>query len=140
MCYQNDYTLNRFLTAQERSYDAALAEIKAGRKRTHWMWYIFPQIAGLGMSSTAQYYSIQDRLEAEEYMAHPVLGARLIEISRALLTLDSSDATAVMGYPDDLKLRSCMTLFAQVSDDPVFEAVLDKFFGGRPDSRTLALL
>lgn len=140
MCYQNDYTLNRFLTAQERSYDAALAEIKAGRKRTHWMWYIFPQIAGLGMSSTAQYYSIQDRLEAEEYMAHPVLGARLLEISRALLTLESSDATAVMGYPDDLKLRSCMTLFAQVSDDPVFEAVLDKFFGGRPDSRTLALL
>lgn len=140
MCYQNDYTLNRFLTAQERSYDAALAEIKAGRKRTHWMWYIFPQIAGLGMSSTAQYYSIQDRLEAEEYMEHPVLGARLLEISRALLTLESSDATAVMGYPDDLKLRSCMTLFAQVSDDPVFEAVLDKFFGGRPDSRTLALL
>lgn len=140
MCYQNDYTLNRFLTAQERSYDAALAEIKAGRKRTHWMWYIFPQIAGLGMSSTAQYYSIQDRLEAEEYMAHPVLGARLLEISRALLTLESSDATAVMGYPDDLKLRSCMTLFAQVSDDPVFEAVLDKFFGGHPDSRTLALL
>lgn len=140
MCYQNDYTLNRFLTAQERSYDAALAEIKAGRKRTHWMWYIFPQIAGLGMSSTAQYYSIQDRLEAEEYMEHPVLGARLLEISRALLTLENSDATAVMGYPDDLKLRSCMTLFAQVSDDPVFEAVLDKFFGGRPDSRTLALL
>lgn len=140
MCYQNDYTLNRFLTAQERSYDAALAEIKAGRKRTHWMWYIFPQIAGLGMSSTAQYYSIQDILEAEEYMAHPVLGARLLEISRALLTLESSDATAVMGYPDDLKLRSCMTLFAQVSDDPVFEAVLDKFFGGHPDSRTLALL
>jgi len=140
MCYQNDYTLNRFLTAQERSYDAALAEIKAGRKRTHWMWYIFPQIAGLGMSSTAQYYSIQDRLEAEEYMEHPVLGARLLEISRALLTLESSDATAVMGYPDDLKLRSCMTLFAQVSDDPVFEAVLDKFFGGHPDSRTLALL
>ena len=140
MCYQNDYTLNRFLTAQERSYDAALAEIKAGRKRTHWMWYIFPQIAGLGMSSTAQYYSIQDRLEAKEYMEHPVLGARLLEISRALLTLENSDATAVMGYPDDLKLRSCMTLFAQVSDDPVFEAVLDKFFGGRPDSRTLALL
>lgn len=140
MCYQNDYTLNRFLTAQERSYATALAEIKAGRKRSHWMWYIFPQIAGLGMSSTAQYYSIQDRLEAEEYMAHPVLGARLLEISRALLALESSDASAVMGYPDDLKLRSCMTLFAQVSDDPVFEAVLDKFYGGSPDPRTLALL
>lgn len=140
MCYQNDYTLKRFLTAQERSYATALAEIKAGRKRSHWMWYIFPQIAGLGMSSTAQYYSIQDRLEAEEYMAHPVLGTRLLEISRALLALESSDASAVMGYPDDLKLRSCMTLFAQVSDDPVFEAVLDKFYGGRPDPRTLALL
>lgn len=140
MCYQNDYTLKRFLTAQERSYATALAEIKAGRKRSHWMWYIFPQIAGLGMSSTAQYYSIQDRLEAEEYMAHPVLGARLLEISRALLALESSDASAVMGYPDDLKLRSCMTLFAQVSDDPVFEAVLDKFYGGSPDPRTLALL
>lgn len=140
MCYQNDYTLNRFLTAQERSYATALAEIKAGRKRSHWMWYIFPQIAGLGMSSTAQYYSIQDRLEAEEYMAHPVLGTRLLEISRALLALESSDASAVMGYPDDLKLRSCMTLFAQVSDDPVFEAVLDKFYGGSPDPRTLALL
>ena len=140
MCYQNDYTLKRFLTAQERSYATALAEIKAGRKRSHWMWYIFPQIAGLGMSSTAQYYSIQDRLEAEEYMAHPVLGTRLLEISRALLALESSDASAVMGYPDDLKLRSCMTLFAQVSDDPVFEAVLDKFYGGSPDPRTLALL
>ena len=140
MCYQNEYTLNRFLTAQERSYATALAEIKAGRKRSHWMWYIFPQIAGLGMSSTAQYYSIQDRLEAEEYMSHPVLGARLLEISRALLALESSDASAVMGYPDDLKLRSCMTLFAQVSDDPVFEAVLDKFYGGSPDPRTLALL
>lgn len=140
MCYQNDYTLKRFLTAQERSYATALAEIKAGRKRSHWMWYIFPQIAGLGMSSTAQYYSIQDRLEAEEYMAHPVLGTRLLEISRALLALESCDASAVMGYPDDLKLRSCMTLFAQVSDDPVFEAVLDKFYGGSPDPRTLALL
>lgn len=132
--------LDRFLTAQEHSYDTALREIKSGRKRSHWMWYIFPQIAGLGMSSTAQYYSIADIEEAREYIAHPVLGARLIEISRALLTLGSSDATAVMGYPDDLKLRSSMTLFAQVSGDPVFSAVIDKFYGGSPDTRTMRIL
>lgn len=133
-------SLDRFLVAQEHSYDTALREIRAGRKRSHWMWYIFPQIAGLGMSYTAQLYSIQNISEARDYIAHPVLGARLIEISRALLTLDSSDATAVMGYPDDLKLCSCMTLFKQVSDDPVFGAVLDKFYGGRADTRTLAIL
>lgn len=133
-------SLDRFLIAQEHSYDTALREIRAGRKRSHWMWYIFPQVAGLGMSYTAQLYSIQDINEARDYIAHPVLGARLIEISRALLTLDSSDATAVMGYPDDLKLCSCMTLFKQVSDDPVFGAVLDKFYGGRADTRTLAIL
>lgn len=133
-------SLDRFLVAQEHSYDTALREIRAGRKRSHWMWYIFPQIAGLGMSYTAQLYSIQDISEARDYIAHPVLGARLIEISRALLTLDSSDATAVMGYPDDLKLCSCMTLFKQVSDDPVFGAVLDKFYGGRADTRTLTIL
>lgn len=132
--------LDRFLSAQERSYDTALSEIKSGRKRSHWMWYIFPQIAGLGMSSTAQYYSIADIDEAREYISHPVLGARLLEISRALLSLDSSDATAVMGYPDDLKLRSSMTLFAQVSEDPVFGAVIDKFYGGSPDTRTLRIL
>ena len=132
--------LDRFLTAQERSYDTALSEIKNGRKRSHWMWYTFPQIAGLGMSSTAQYYSIADIEEAREYITHPVLGARLLEISRALLTLDSSVAPSVMGYPDDLKLRSSMTLFAQVSEDPVFNAVIDKFYGGRPDTRTLHIL
>lgn len=133
-------SLERFLVAQEHSYDTALREIRAGRKRSHWMWYIFPQIAGLGMSYTAQLYAISDLDEARRYIAHPVLGARLIEISRALLTLSCSDATAVMGYPDDLKLRSCMTLFAQVSDDPVFTAVLNKFYGGRADTRTLSIL
>ncbi len=133
-------SLERFLVAQEHSYDTALREIRAGHKRSHWMWYIFPQIAGLGMSYTAQLYAIADIDEARRYIAHPLLGARLTEISRALLTLESSDATAVMGYPDDLKLRSCMTLFAQVSDDPVFTAVLDKFYGGRADTRTLSIL
>lgn len=132
--------LDRFLSAQERSYDAALSEIRSGRKRSHWMWYVFPQIAGLGFSSTAQYYAISDIQEAKDYISHPVLGTRLIEISNALLKLESSDATAVMGYPDDLKLRSSMTLFAQVSGDPVFRAVLDKFYGGSTDSRTLRIL
>ena len=133
-------SLNRFLIAQEHSYDTALREIRSGRKRSHWMWYIFPQIAGLGMSYTAQLYSIHNIDEARDYIADPVLGKRLIEISRTLLTLNVSDPTAVMGYPDDLKLCSCMTLFECVSDDPVFGAVLDKFYGGRRDKRTLSLL
>ena len=137
---ENNNNLNRFIEAQNRDYDIALAEIRAGKKVSHWMWYIFPQIAGLGMSYTAQLYAIKDIEEARQYIAHPVLGARLIEISNALLTLDCSDAAAVMGYPDDLKLRSCMTLFVQVSDDPVFDAVLAKFYGGTADARTLELL
>lgn len=133
-------SLDRFLVAQENSYDNALREIRAGRKRSHWMWYIFPQLAGLGMSYTAQLYAIKDLDEAREYISHPLLGARLVEISGALLELESSDATAVMGYPDDLKLRSCMTLFQLVSDSPVFGRVLDKFYGGAKDTRTLSLL
>lgn len=133
-------SLDRFLVAQENSYDNALREIRAGRKRSHWMWYIFPQLAGLGMSYTAQLYAIKDLDEAREYISHPLLGARLVEISVALLELESSDATAVMGYPDDLKLRSCMTLFQLVSDSPVFGQVLDKFYGGAKDTRTLSLL
>ena len=132
--------LSRFITAQERSYDTALREIKSGRKRTHWMWYIFPQIAGLGFSQTAQYYAISSLQEAKDYYAHPVLGKRLVEISEALLALDSCDATSVMGYPDDLKLKSCMTLFAAASGNPVFTKELDKFCSGRQDTRTLCIL
>lgn len=134
------HDLNRFISAQERSYDAALREIKSGRKRTHWMWYIFPQIAGLGFSSTAQFYAISSMQEAKDYYAHPVLGKRLVEISEALLTLDTNDAGAVMGYPDDLKLRSSMTLFLAASGDAVFQKVLDKFYSGKPDSKTLSIL
>lgn len=134
------HDLNRFISAQERSYDAALREIKAGHKRTHWMWYIFPQIAGLGFSSTAQFYAISSMQEAKDYYAHPVLGKRLVEISEALLALDTSDAGAVMGYPDDLKLRSSMTLFLAASGDAVFQRVLDKFYSGKPDSKTLNIL
>ncbi len=134
------HDLNRFISAQERSYDAALREIKSGRKRTHWMWYIFPQIAGLGFSSTAQFYAISSMQEAKDYYAHPVLGKRLVEISEALLALGTNDAGAVMGYPDDLKLRSSMTLFLAASGDEVFQKVLDKFYSGKPDSKTLSIL
>ena len=105
------------------------------------MWYIFPQLKGLGYSPTAQYYSIENLAEAEAFLAHPVLGVHLVEISRALLALETDNADLVFGYPDNLKLRSSMTLFAQVREaDPVFGQVLDKFFEGKPDQRTLELL
>ena len=139
--YYDMKSLDKFVSAQARDYDTALYEIRGGRKRSHWMWYIFPQLQGLGFSSTAQYYGIQDLEQAMDYMEHPVLGPRLVEISEALLALDSSNPSAVMGYPDDLKLCSCMTLFELAApDQPVFGRVLDKFYGGRRDYRTLELL
>ena len=133
--------LNRFLKAQASSYDEALREICAGQKRSHWIWYIFPQIQGLGFSSTAQYYAISDMEEAKAYLREPTLRARLLEISEALLQLNTNDPTRVMGYPDDLKLRSSMTLFAEAEPEcEVFQKVLDKYYGGRKDSRTLEIL
>ena len=139
--YSDGKDLDKYISAQSRDYACALAEIRSGRKRSHWMWYIFPQLQGLGFSSTAQYYGIRDLEQAKDYMAHPVLGPRLVEISEALLTLESSNPSAVMGYPDDLKLRSCMTLFELAApNEPVFGRVLDKFYRGRRDDRTLALL
>ncbi len=132
--------LSRFLKAQEHDYAQALREIRAGRKRSHWMWYIFPQIQGLGFSSTAQYYAIRDLNEAKDYLAHPVLGARLKEISEALLELDGLSAHEIFGYPDDLKLRSCMTLFRMADlNCEVFEQVLEKYYDGEPDRRTVEL-
>ncbi|RSK33100.1 DUF1810 domain-containing protein [Hymenobacter metallilatus] len=134
-------TLQRFLDAQRRDYATALAEIRGGRKRSHWIWYIFPQLQGLGYSETARFYAIQSQQEAEAYLQHPVLGSRLQEISAALLTLESTDATRIMGSPDDLKLRSSMTLFAALEGaDPVFQRVLNRFFGGEPDEKTLQIL
>ena len=134
-------SLNRFLRAQEKDYDAALGEIRWGRKRSHWIWYIFPQLKGLGYSRNAEYYGIANLAEATAYLRHPVLGARLIEISQALLELPGDDPEPVMGYPDDLKLKSSMTLFASVTGtNPVFRKVLNKFFGGSMDNRTLELL
>jgi Uncharacterized conserved protein len=134
--------LSRFVKAQEQAYSTALSEIKAGRKYSHWIWYIFPQIAGLGMSSTAQYYSIRDIEEAEDYLDDPYLCGNLIEISEALLNLECSDPTYVLGYPDDLKVRSSMTLFKVAGKGryPVFQQVLDKYYGGRDDERTLELI
>ena len=135
------YDLNRFLTAQEQDYAQALAEIRAGRKRSHWIWYIFPQLRGLGYSYNAEYYGIADAEEARQYLAHPVLGARLREITEALLELPESDSVRVMGRPDDLKLCSSMTLFEYVSvQDSVFGKVLDKYYGGRRGAATLRML
>ena len=133
--------LDRFLNAQQGDYAVALAEVRRGRKTSHWIWYIFPQIAGLGQSSTARYYSIRDLEEAREYYAHPVLGQRLREISGALLELRGSDPVAVFGGIDSMKLKSSMTLFAVTApDDPLFQQVLDKYYGGEQDALTLRIL
>ena len=134
-------TLQRFLDAQDGVYEQALAELRAGRKRTHWMWFVFPQIAGLGHSSTAVYYAIADLAEARAYLAHPLLGARLAECAGALLGVTGRTAHEILGSPDDLKLRSSMTLFAQVAGpDSVFRRVLERYYGGEADARTLDLL
>jgi uncharacterized protein (DUF1810 family) len=135
------YNLNRFIDAQKNSYATALAEIKNGHKESHWMWYIFPQIAGLGHSSTAQFYAIKDLNEATLYLQHELLGRRLIEISQALLDLNTDNAYGIFGSPDDIKLCSSMTLFTKVENAPsVFKNVLDKYFSGRVDNKTLELL
>lgn len=133
--------LQRFLDAQATDYQQALVEIKAGRKRSHWMWYIFPQIQGLGFTETSRYYAIKDAAEAAAYLQQPVLGPRLVEICQALLDGAGSDANRIFGNPDDLKLKSSMTLFAAVPGaSPVFQAVLAKFFAGVKDSKTLQIL
>ena len=133
-------SIDRFLKAREGDYGVALREIRAGRKQTQWIWYIFPQLKGLGRSSTSEYYGIRDLDEAREYLAEPVLRMRLLEISEALLTLPSNDAEDVMGFPDNLKLHSSMTLFALAEpSSTVFQRVLDKFFAGEMDEKTVEL-
>ena len=135
------HDLGRFVQAQEGDYQRALSEISAGRKRSHWMWYIFPQLDGLGVSPTSRHYAIKSPAEAEAYLRHPVLGPRLLECAEAALGVEGRSATEVFGSPDDLKLRSCATLFARVAPaGSVFERLLDKYFGGEPDARTLRLL
>ena len=137
------FALARFVTAQDDDavYPRALDELRAGRKRTHWMWFVFPQIAGLGHSGTARYFAIAGLDEAVAYLGHPVLGARLRECASALTSLPGDDAVAVLGPIDAMKLRSSMTLFAEAApDETVFREVLEKYFDGAPDPKTLDLL
>ncbi len=135
------YTLSRFVRAQEDDYESALSEIKRGRKRSHWMWYIFPQIDGLAFSSTSKQYSIKSVGEAVGYLDHPVLGPRLLECAEAVVCVEGRSATEIFGSPDDLKLRSSATLFAFVSPPgSVFDRLLEKYYRGRRDDRTLQLL
>ena len=131
------FSLQRFVDAQSQTYDQALAELRAGQKRTHWMWFVFPQVAGLGRSGMAQRFAISGLDEARAYLDHPVLGRRLVESARALTDLDVDDPAAVMGPVDAMKLKSSMTLFAVAApDEPVFREVLDHYFGGELDEAT----
>lgn len=133
--------LTRFLEAQNQMYLKALAEIRNGLKESHWMWFVFPQVKGLGFSETAKFYGITDLEEAKAYLEHPVLGKHLIEISEAVLKIEGKTATEIFGTPDDMKLRSSMTLFSKVENaNPVFEKVLDKYFLGSPNDYTEELL
>lgn len=135
------FDLARFLDAQAHHYDQALSEIRSGRKRSHWMWFIFPQFDGLGFSAMSQRYAIKSRAEAEAYLAHPILGPRLVESATAALAIEGRSVLDVFGSPDDMKLRSSATLFASVSPDgSVFSQLLDRHFHGEPDQLTLRLL
>jgi uncharacterized protein (DUF1810 family) len=135
------HNLSRFVQAQEDCYAQALAEIRSGRKRSHWMWYVFPQFDGLGYSSTSRRYSIKSVAEAEAYLRHPTVGPRLLECCEAALSVEGRSALEIFGSPDEMKLRSCATLFACVSPaGSVFDRLLDKYFQGRRDDRTLRLM
>jgi len=135
------FDLNRFITAQEGVYDRALAELRDGLKRSHWMWYIFPQIEGLGHSPTTRHYSIKSLEEARQYLAHPVLGTRLKESAEAVLAHQGLSAEDIFGHPDDWKLQSSMTLFELVSGpQSVFGSVLDRYYQGKRDTRTLQIV
>jgi uncharacterized protein (DUF1810 family) len=135
------HNLNRFVEAQADTYGRAIAELREGRKRSHWMWFVFPQWDGLGSSPTATFYAIKSIAEAKAYLEHPMLGPRLLECAATVLNIDGRSAHEIFGSPDDWKLRSGATLFARVAPPgSVFERVLDKFYHGEPDEKTLALL
>jgi uncharacterized protein (DUF1810 family) len=139
--HSDPYDLHRFTSAQEGVFDRALAELRDGLKRSHWMWYIFPQIEGLGHSPTTRHYSIKSLEEARQYLAHPVLGVRLKECAEIVLALQGRSASEIFGHPDDWKLQSSMTLFEVVSrPQSVFSRVLDKYYQGKRDSRTLQIV
>lgn len=136
-----DAKLAEFAAAQDEVYDAVLRELAAGRKESHWIWFIFPQMAGLGFSAMSERFGLASLDEARSYLRHPVLGARLRECTRLLLAGTGRDIRAILGSPDDLKFRSSMTLFAQADPaEPLFQAALERFFGGEPDALTLELL
>lgn len=141
MSTSDPFNLNRFVEAQERVADAVTRELRAGRKQSHWMWFVFPQVRGLGSSPTAQRYAIGSLDEASAYLAHPVLGPRLREWTQIVLAVEGRSAEEVFGYPDYLKFRSSMTLFSRVPGaDPVFTKALEKYYGGEPDRKTLDIL
>jgi uncharacterized protein (DUF1810 family) len=138
---EDPHKLNRFISAQEGIYDDVLAELRGGRKRTHWMWFIFPQIDGLGHSATTRYYAVKSMEEARRYLAHPVLGKRLVECTAAVLAVEGRSISDIFGYPDDMKLMSSMTLFSHAAGPgSVFVRVLDKYFQGEQDARTLQII
>jgi len=135
------YALQRFVDAQDRVYDTVLAELRNGAKRSHWIWFVFPQLRGLGRSATAQHYGISSLEEARAYLAHPVLGPRLRDCTRLVAATDGRSVDEIFGWPDNLKVRSSMTLFAHAADDNAeFRAVLDKFYAGEDDPATVELL
>jgi uncharacterized protein (DUF1810 family) len=136
----DSFDLERFVRAQDPVYVDVLAELARGRKQSHWMWFVFPQIAGLGLSAMSQRYAIGSRAEAKAYLAHPVLGARLIECTRLVLAVQGRSINAILGQPDDAKFRSSMTLFGAVSDEPVFGEALARYFAGERDAATLQIL
>ncbi len=137
----DQYDLQRFVSAQEPVYDQVCAELRAGRKTSHWMWYVFPQVVGLGFSGMSQRYAIGSRAEAQAYLAHPVLGPRLLECTALVNAVEGRSLHQIFGSPDDLKFRSCMTLFAACASDPApFDEALQKYCDGQPDARTLSLL
>jgi uncharacterized protein (DUF1810 family) len=135
------YDLDRFLRAQQGDYERALSEITSGQKRTHWMWYIFPQLDGLALSPTAKRYAIKSVEEARAYLEHPILGPRLLDCAEAVVRVEGRSATEIFGSPDDLKLKSCATLFSIVAPaGSVFDRLLEKYYRGARDGKTLELL
>ncbi len=135
------HNLNRFISAQDSIYSQVIAELKNGHKQSHWMWFIFPQIDGLGHSEIAKKYAIKSKEEAVAYLNHPILGQRLIECSEILLAIKSRSAADIFGYPDDLKLKSSMALFADIENaNPVFDQIIDQFFAGDKDGKTLNIM
>jgi uncharacterized protein (DUF1810 family) len=137
----DSYNLSRFVQAQEQTYEQALSELRLGRKQSHWMWYVFPQLDGLGSSPITKLYSIKSEDEARAYLKHPTLGPRLVECAEVILSVDGKSAREILGSPDDLKLKSCATLFAHVSPPgSVFEQILERFYSGERDAATLRQL